>query len=213
VDDTVAELVLDDRPRGPRRPMTGEYSRDLVTSDLAALADRPAGQVVRPVTLARLHSSHHAVAKCLALGMKDVQTAAVTGYTTNRISALKRDDLFKALVAEYTDEAKSFAGDMVQRMANVSMDALELLHDRLLEKPEEFSVGMLLDVVKALADRTGHGPNQQVNLNLSVNSVDRPPRETAEEWNARRARELTADDIVGSSAGTSDGRDHRRLVS
>jgi hypothetical protein len=57
-------------------------------------------------------------------------------------------------------------------------------------KPEEFTPGMLLDVIKTFADRTGHGPGQDVNVKMSLDLVDRPPRESFEDWEARRAREL-----------------------
>jgi hypothetical protein len=49
---------------------------------------------------------------------------------------------------------------------------------------------MLLDVVKTFADRTGHGPGQSVDVKMSMNLVDRPPRESFEDWENRRRAEL-----------------------
>jgi hypothetical protein len=49
---------------------------------------------------------------------------------------------------------------------------------------------MLLDIVKTFADRTGHGPGQSVDVKMSMNLVDRPPRESFEDWEARRQAEL-----------------------
>jgi hypothetical protein len=75
-------------------------------------------------------------------------------------------------------------------MNNMSLDAIELLQERLQSKPEEFTPGMLLDVVKTFADRTGHGPGQSVDVKMSMDLVDRPPRESFEDWEARRRAEL-----------------------
>jgi hypothetical protein len=55
---------------------------------------------------------------------------------------------------------------------------------------------MLLDVVKAFADRTGHGPGQEVKLTVSPAMIDRPPKETYEEWTRRRARELEPEQSI-----------------
>ena len=169
------------------RPLEARYSRDLTEADHAAL-DLPKG--TQPASLVRIHSSHHALAKCLATGVRPMHAALITGYSPGRISQLARDPTFKALVAEYEAEAQSAVADIALRMRGLSVDAIELLHDRLLEKPEDFSVGMLLDIVKGMADRTGHGPGQSMTHNFNMPTIDRPPREDYEDWKARRTREL-----------------------
>lgn len=169
-------------------PVTAEYTRDLTVADLHAL-EQPRGTVAP--TLKRLHASHHALAKCLASGMKAEQASLVTGYSVQRVSTLLCDRSFKELVAGYRLEAKEIFADLAERMQNMSLDAIEVLQERLHEKPEDFSVGMLLDVIKGFADRTGFGPNQDVRLTVQSNDlIDRPPRETHEEWEKRRLREL-----------------------
>lgn len=193
-----------------RRDLHISYERDLTEADLAAL-DQYRG--VKPRSLVRIHASHHSLAKCLASGMKQSQAALVTGYSQSRISILQNDQAFQALVAEYKDEAKSIFADMTERMADLSLDAMELLQERLHEAPQDFSVPMLLDVVKAFADRTGHGPGQEVHLKVDRDFIDRPPRETHDEWTERRKRELLSDDSMGSAAGTPDGGHNGRLVS
>jgi hypothetical protein len=122
--------------------------------------------------------------------MKPSQAALVTGYDTARISVLSTDPAFTALVADYQAENKAIFADLAERMNNMSLDAIEILQARMHEKPEEFTPGMLLDVIKTFADRTGHGPGQDVNVKMSMDLVDRPPRESFEDWEARRAREL-----------------------
>lgn len=176
------------RGRLPAVPIAAAHVRDLTEGDLVALATEPRG--VRPPSLQRIHSSHHAIARLLASGMQTNQIALITGYSPARISVLERDPTFQGLVADYRTEMKDVAVDIVERMRNVSLDALEILHERLLERPEEVSLNMALDIVKAMTDRTGHGPNAQLNLNVNAGTIDRPPRETAEEWNERRLKEL-----------------------
>jgi hypothetical protein len=122
--------------------------------------------------------------------MRGPQAALVTGYSPGRISQLDKDPAFTALVEDYRQESKSVFADMAERMSNLSLDALELIQERLQDTPETFTVPVLLDMVKAFADRTGFGPGQEVHLKVDKDFIDRPPRETAEEWAARRQREL-----------------------
>jgi hypothetical protein len=170
-----------------RAPAHIEYVRDLTEADMAALQG-PRG--VTPKSLLRIHASHHALARCIAAGMKPHQAALVTGYDEARISVLSSDPAFTALVADYQAESRSIFADLAERMNNMSLDAMELLQARMQEKPEEFTPGMLLDVVKTFADRTGHGPGQSVDVKMSMNLVDRPPRESFEDWENRRRAEL-----------------------
>ena len=180
-----------ERPRvlgRPRAELYMSYERDLTEADIAALA-LPRGSA--PPALKRIHSSHHSVARCLAAGMKPGQVALVTGYSASRISILQNDPAFQALVQDYRTEAKSVFGDLAERMTNISLDAIELLQERLQDDPAQFSIPMLLDVVKAMADRTGHGPGQDVNVRIGPGDfIDRPPRETFEQWEQRRSQEL-----------------------
>ena len=193
--DIISELDLGEGDLGslrlqgpPPAPFHVAYERDLSEADLAAL-NLPRGGTP-PRSLARIHASHHSVARCLATGMKSAQVALVTGYTVARIYQLQQDQAFQALVADYQTEAKSVFADLAERMNDLSLDAIEILQERLHDSPGEFTIPVLLDVVKAFADRTGHGPNQEVHLKMSTDLIDRPPRETFEDWQSRRNKEL-----------------------
>ena len=175
------------------KPFHVAYERDLTEGDMAAMTlPRPAP----PRTIVRIHASHHSLARCLAAGMKLQQAALITGYSIVRIQQLQKDETFLSLVADYRAEIKSIFADLADRMNDLSLDAIELLQERLHTNPEGFSVPMLLDVVKAFADRTGHGPGQEVHLKMSADLIDRPPRESHEEWQARRTRELITDEVT-----------------
>jgi len=193
----VDELLLDG-PNPPRisggmtKATEAHHVRDLTRADLAALEGH---RGVQPKSIQRIRSSHHALARCLASGMNANQSSLVTGYGAQRIYMLQRDPAFIALVQEYKLEAKEIFADLNERMTNISLDAIEELQERLDASPEGFSISMLLDVVKTFADRTGHGPGQEVKLSVSSSMIDRPPQESYEEWQKRRARELGAEDI------------------
>lgn len=173
------------------RSLSATYVRDLTAADIDLL-NGPRGAAL-PRQIQKIRSSHHSLARCLASGMKPHQAAEITGYTQNRICLLQQDPAFQALLAEYREEAREIFADLNQRMNNLSLDAIEELQERLNDAPEAFSIAMLLDVVKAFADRTGHGPNSEVKLTVAQATIDRPPKESYEEWKARRARELGAD--------------------
>jgi hypothetical protein len=204
-DDLVDDLDTSPSPRllgNLPRDLHIEYTRDLTEADLATLQG-PRGS--RPKSLMRIHASHHSLAKCLATGMKQSQASLVTGYTQSRISILLDDPAFQALVEDYKAEAKAIFADLAERMSNVSLDAIELLQERLHDNPETFSIPVLIDVVKTFADRTGHGPGQEVHLKMDQNFIDRPPRESFDEWKERRARELGevgGDSLVPSTRAT-----------
>jgi len=167
-----------------------EYTRDLVEADVMALN---APRAARPRSLVRIHASHHSLARCLAAGMRPQQAALVTGYSPGRISQLQNDQAFSALVADYQAEAKSIFADLGERLVDLSLDAIEQLHEKLHESPELFTPQTLLDIVKSCADRTGHGPNSKVQLSVDAAYVDRPPKETFEDWEKRRHKELVSD--------------------
>lgn len=179
------ELPAHGRADTPFPPPLATYVRDLTEADINA--PRTA---VPPRALMRIHASHHALARCIATGMKPAQAALVTGYSPGRISALQHDPAFTALVADYQLESKSVFADLAERMHDLSLDAVEILQERLHEDPASFSIPALLDMVKAFADRTGHGPGQELHIKTDRDYVDRPPRETFEEWSARRSAEL-----------------------
>lgn len=187
------DLVLRPARGRPPKEFFATYTRDLSAADLAALS---LPRSTAPRSLVRIHASHHSLARCLAAGMKPAQAGLVTGYSASRMSILQNDPAFRALVADYQTEAKSVFADLAERMNDLSLDAIEILQERLHEAPEGFTIPVLLDLVKTFADRTGHGPGQDVNVKMSLDLIDRPPRENFEEWKARREKELEPEPVA-----------------
>lgn len=137
----------------------------------------------------QLRYSHHRVARLVAEGLRDVQTAALTGYSAGRIASLKADPAFQDLVAHYKSESddawKKAQLDFATIASELSMDALQEIRRRLDETPEQLSTTHLMEVVKTAADRSGNGP-QTKNMNVNVNVG------MAAEMSAARARRLAA---------------------
>jgi hypothetical protein len=141
-----------------------DYVRDLSVEDLLAASTMPAAGA--PVVL-ELRQTHHNLARLIAQGAGTNEASAITGLTPARISTLKNSPAFAELVTYYKEmdeQQYSLArADMHKRLASVGFDSLEILHERLLDKPEEFDNKTLLAVVEATADRTGHGKTSTVN--------------------------------------------------
>lgn len=156
---------------GPGRSpkiVSAEFAGELTSADLAM------PQVSSPAKpIKAIRDSHHSLARCLATGMSEGDASAVTGYSPSRISILKADPQFKELVEFYRQGAIKEVADFRARMADMGMDALAELRERMEEKPEDFSPALLKEIVRDMADRTGHAPQRgptsvtQVNVTLT----------------------------------------------
>lgn len=122
----------------------------------------------------KIRASHHQVAQCLARGLTNLETSAITGYTPVRISQLAQDPTFAALRESYTNATEREFTDTVRRMAMLSLDALEEIQSRLDESPESLETEDLLKIATATLDRTGHAPVtkvQQTSVTLSRQDI------------------------------------------
>lgn len=170
-EDPVNELNLDILgavPVGPGRksaPLHAEFSRELTTLDMTLQNTKATPQG----GIQKLRSSHHAAARYFALGMHNYEVAAITGYTEARLSVLKSDPTFQELVQYYQDNSTEKVVELRDRMLTVGMDALDVLQERLDERPDDFKNAELTDVVRTMADRTGNGPSSSsVNVNVDA---------------------------------------------
>lgn len=145
--------------------------RPLEKNELLRLAEK------RP-TLAppiqRLRDSHHNVARCIALGLRDLDIKERTGFSRSRIVALKADPAFMQLVAEYRDlvneSFKENVDEFMDLMASNMLVAERMIADRLEEADEEgVKVPMkdLLAISRDGADRTGRG-KKTTNVNFNI---------------------------------------------
>jgi hypothetical protein len=145
-----------------------EILRDLTPGDLELL-DEPRDSKPTPITK-RMSERHHALARLLSSGVADWEAAAMTGYCASHISILKTDPTFKDLLHFYREKVDVQVADIHSRLTGLSIDALDMLRDRMENEPQTIKPHLLLEMAKVTADRTGHGPsstNLQVNIGLA----------------------------------------------
>ena len=142
--------------------------RELRKEDLARLAERRRGQVVK-----RLRDSHHHIAKMFASGLDIAQVSERTGKSYHSVRTLRKSPAFEQLLAEYRAIATEAWADSVDTyfdLASSNMVRAELqIADRLGEAEEAgetLPVRDLLAISRDAADRFGYGKRStQVNVN------------------------------------------------
>lgn len=173
------------RTRGrAAKPLAVAVERELEEADLALLGEEKGSQAP---ALKRISDRHHSLARMLAGGMPEGEAAVYCGYSLSRVSILKDDPAFQELLAFYRENVEREYMDLHQRLSGLAQDAAAELSIRLEEKPEDISIGQLMEITKMGADRTGHGP-QSSSTNLNVN-VDMAGRLEAARKRAAQVRE------------------------
>lgn len=133
----------------------------LTLADIEARAPAPqAAEVVQ-----RIRNSHHGLARLIAEGRKSGDIQAITGYSAGHISRLSADPAFIELVEHYRTSINAEYVSVHAQLAGLAADTVQELHERLREKPDEFTVAQLTEMAKAVLDRSGFGPTKTVNNN------------------------------------------------
>jgi hypothetical protein len=161
---------------------------DLDEDDLRRLAE-PRESTAEPIK--KLRERHHALARMLATGMAPGEAAIACGYSSSRVSILQGDPTFRELVSHYADLRTERYFDGLQVMAELHMDAVEEIRDRLENEPEEFTIGQLMELTKLTADRTGKGPTTKTEVDVKVGLADRLQAGYARALAARGMRDVT----------------------
>jgi len=159
------EAMIADEPRGP---FFAHYSRDIVEDDLILGEALPKRAPEGAAKLKKIRSSHHEAARLVALGKEPSEIALITGYTPVRICQLKNDPAFQELVAHYSGQVEELYVDVHRRLAGFTNDAMEVLHERLLDAPDKMQTRDLKDLLTLGLDRTGFGPKSTVNTNIKA---------------------------------------------
>lgn len=154
---TALGLLLDSplpggtRGRPPKQDFFAIFDRELSEDDLPALHSPPA---VPAASLEKLRHVHHEAAKLLANGNKDIDVALVVGMTPARIWQLKQDPAFQELLSFYSEQKEAVFADALEQLKNLGLTALQEIQERLVERPESFSLREVLDVMKESFDRS-----------------------------------------------------------
>lgn len=128
---------------------------------------------VEPRALSAIRDSHHAVARAVAAGLRPQQISQATGYSINRVYALKKDPAFQQLIAEkreMLDERWVEGTDEYYNLVNRNRTlAARLINDKLtaVEDPAEIDLRTLVAIHADSADRTGYPKRtESINVNL-----------------------------------------------
>jgi hypothetical protein len=149
----------------------------------------------------KIRGSHHEAARLLGLGKSPAEIALITGYTTVRIWQLQQDPAFQELMAHYQGQVEDLYVDTHKRLAGFTNDAMEVLHERLLETPEKIKTSDLKDLLTLGLDRTGFGPKSTINTNIKAVVITNAELERIKgEAAAQRLERSTAIGLRGTRA-------------
>lgn len=147
----------------------------LVREDLARLYE-PRAVTNRPK---KLRHSHHNVAMLIACGYTFDQIKTLTGYSHTRITTLRGDPAFEALIQTYEGridkEIAAKSQDFILTKMDLMVTADRHIKDRLEELDENDELLPLRDAIKIsteMADRVGYGKHSfQHNYNRNYAST------------------------------------------
>lgn len=148
-------------------PVGIDEPQPLTPEHLSALALRsPDSGPLAP--LKSIRETHHMLARMIAEGRPDGTISAVLGYSPPRIKILRDDPGIQELVAHYKSLDAAVQADVHTQIHSLALTAMQELHSRLEENPEDFSTPELLKIAETGLDRTGHGAQTK----LKVTTVD-----------------------------------------
>lgn len=122
-------------------------------------------------SIKNLRDSHHMVARLIATGLSNIDVAARTGYSVQRICQLKSTPAVAELIESYRSQVSAAWLDSVDvvfdSIAQAEAKAWRHIVDRLDEEGETLPIHRLLSVAADASDRTGH-MKKSVNVNVNV---------------------------------------------
>lgn len=212
-DVTISELDLDlrelvvppARGRSARQDVFHSLTRELTEADIALLISTPMGNAQPSLT--RIKHSHHQLARLIGEGRTQTETAQICGYSVSRVSILMDDPAFQELVDHYRSQTQEVYINVHERLANLGLDAVMELHERL-NDPEaaEFSNKELMDVIEKIMPLAGFGP-KSTQVNEFKFSIDGMLNAVKDEVRTRQNGRITTLEARSNQAGTSeDGR-------
>jgi hypothetical protein len=121
-----------------------------------------------------IRARHHRIAQFVAVGMRDVDIARAANVSTQTIANLRGNPAFVELVNHYTEEYSQDIAEFAEVASTLNVELLQHLSDQLEANPAKFDPRVTGELIKILADRTGHAPvSKSVSVNLSANMGDK----------------------------------------
>ncbi len=109
-----------------------------------------------------IRQTHRRLAQLLAVGTPDGAAASIVGLHPSRVSILKSDPAFQALMATYHQHQEQITLSLMDKLGDISHSVMDEIRDRLLEEPEKISNSQLLELLTESLDRLGHSPTQKI---------------------------------------------------
>ena len=131
----------------------------------------------------------------------------MTSYTTARIEQLTNDPAFQELLAFYAVEEADHQRHMVDKIADMTTDAIEVLAERVVEAPERIPNDELLAIIKTGADRTEAPTQSKMNadagggLQLGIQIINQI-KEEADRTHVGTVTKITAKDVTPTKTDT-----------
>jgi hypothetical protein len=129
----------------------------------------------------RLRARHHQLARYIAEGKTVREAAFIVGYAPQTVSSYMQDPAFRELVDYYKSQVHHEYLDMHHRLGSLAATAVDILHERLEEKPSSFTNNELRQIVNDACDRSvapskGAGTSSGVNINVRfIKAEPQPP--------------------------------------
>lgn len=172
--------------RGGKKPeveVSIEVIRELTPSDLPAIQAPPPVAAAFPL-VRNLRASHHRLAELLAKGTLDqAEISQITGYSQTYISNIKRDPAFAELTNYYSTQKETIFADAMSKLAVLGVDAVEELHEKLLDPEAQWSKRELMELVDMAVVKPGTAKQQPgtaaaaPSVSLEVKFVGARPRD------------------------------------
>lgn len=154
---TSAKSSIGGRGRKAQVALPPTYLRDLTEADRPAISEHfqsGRGDINGSLNIQEMKTRHHMLAMVLAGGAPDQEAAFITNYTINTIVALKKSPMFRELLAYYGEQKEQEWKSFHAKAAAVGLDVLQVLHDRVLDNPDDIKTKDLKDLMDSLFDRT-----------------------------------------------------------
>lgn len=140
------------RGRGASKPpLAFEVTRELNLDDALVMQNAPArkqGEAGAVANLQRLRTIHHQIARMVAGGEKHVNISRILGITPERIHQLTKDPAFVELMEHYKGLEEVAELSLKHRFYLLGTSGMEELQERLMDAPDSFGNGHLMDLVK-----------------------------------------------------------------
>lgn len=151
-------------------PISIDYLRDLTPEDIHVINTVPLG--AKAPALQQLRYSHHMCARLIASGKTIAEVAAITGRNVSRLHTMhSQDQAFRELVAHYKATLDHQFIDASGRLAVLGTTAVEILQERLEDKPDSLANRELNEIIEMAFDRSVAPPKGNKGLGSGQGSA------------------------------------------